>query len=673
MTSKPPALLPRGQGEWLITNGRGGYAMVALDGACRQTHHALLVMPTRPPLQRVLLVRQLEEAVFVNGNWKSFSSDPTPSAQSQPRIEFLDEGVMPHFKISVEGIVIRKYLWMPQNGQGLFVRYEMAKKRSTRLRVTPQICFRDLETGTPLAETYLVRPHTTGIHLYGDPNEKPCAISANRAGVLYPVNSWKTLQLFDPATNAWQSEEVYLPAAFEFNLQAGQEVTLMLQLESGAKLDNENEMTDADILFNLEKERRLQQEHELSQVFSHQPIRNLALNGASFIIERTTAMTQNSRTILAGYPCLTDAGREAMIALPGLLLPTKQFGLAKEVFAHFLKHVHHGLIPHYFSSRPETPNYASLDATLWMFAAIYEYWQASQDHAYLEEIYSLLLEILQAYLRGATPGFKLDAEDGLLFSVERRHPMTWMNAQAGEWQATPRHSKAVEVQALWYNALRIMAAFSEKLGKTEGFNRCSEYAERTAKSLAHKFWCDAAGHLYDCLIDTSIIQTGVVNAGMPSNDNAVAVGDPTCRANQVIAVGLPFNVFSTEQTRAVIDWAMKKLVTPYGLRTLSPDHPAYCGEYIGSPKRLAAARHNGCVYPWLVLPFTRAYMKLYDNPRAVYELFKPLFDDTEKHCAGHLAEMYDGDSPHHPRGASAYAASSGAILQSWQILQGKAI
>ncbi len=646
--------------------------MTALDGTCRKTHHALLVIPARPPLQRVLLVRQLEEAVFINGNWKNLSAEPALSGQSQPRIEFLDDGVMPHFKISVEGIVIRKYLWMPQNGQGLFVRYELAKKRSTRLRVTPQICFRDLETGAPLAEIYLVRPHSTGIHLYGDPNEKPCALNANRAGKLYPVNSWKTLQLFDPAANAWQNEEVYLPAAFEFDLEAGQDVTLMLQLESGAKLDSEKETTSADNLFKLENERRQQQKRELSEVFSHEPMSNLALSGASFIIERATTMTQNSRTILAGYPRLPDAGREAMIALPGLLLPTKQFDLAKEVFAHFLKHLHHGLIPHYFSSRTEAPNYASLDATLWMFVAIYEYWQASQDHAYIEEIYSLLLEILQAYLRGATPGFKHDAEDGLLFSVERRHPMTWMNAQAGEWQATPRHGKAVEVQALWHNALCIIAAFSEKLGKTEGVTRCSEYAERTAKNLSQKFWCGATGHLYDCLIDASIIQTGAVT-GMPSNDNAVAVGDPTCRANQVIAAGLPFNVFTAEQTRAVIDLAEKKLVTPYGLRTLSPDHPAYCGEYSGSPKRLAAARHNGCVYPWLVLPFTRAYMKLFDNPRAVYELFKPLFDGTENHCAGHLAEMYDGDSPHHPRGASAYAASTGAILQSWQILQGKAV
>lgn len=646
--------------------------MTALDGRCRQTHHALLVMPARPPLQRVVLVRQLDEAVFVNGNWKNLSAEPALSGQSQPRMEFLDDGVMPHFKISLEGIVIRKYLWMPQNGRGLFVRYELAKKRPTRLRVTPQICFRDLETGAPLAEIYLVRPHSTGIYLYGDPNEKPCTLNANRTGKLYPVNSWKTLQLFDPATNSWQSEEVYLPAAFELDLQAGEGVTLMLQLESGTKLDSEKETTDADILFKLELERRQQQKRESSEVFSHEPICNLALNGASFIIERATTMTQNSRTILAGYPHLPDAGREAMIALPGLLLPTKQFDLAKEIFAHFLKHLHHGLIPHYFSSRPEAPNYASLDATLWMFVALYEYWQSSQDHAYIEEIYALLLEILQAYLSGATPGVKFDAEDGLLFSVERRHPMTWMNAQAGEWQATPRHGKAVEVQALWYNALCIMAAFSEQLGKTEGFNRCSEYAERTAKSFAQKFWCDAAGHLYDCLIDASIIQTGGIT-GMPNNDHAVAVGDPTCRANQVIAVGLPFNVFTAEQTRAVIDVTEKKLVTPFGLRTLAPDHPAYCGEYSGSPRRLAAARHNGCVYPWLVLPFTRAYMKLYDNPRAVYEMFTPLFDGAEKHCIGHLAEMYDGDSPHHPRGASAYAASTGAVLQSWQILQGKAL
>jgi predicted glycogen debranching enzyme len=490
--------------------------------------------------------------------------------------------------------------------------------------------------------------------------------------MLYPVNSWKALQLFDPATESWQAEEVYLPSAFEFDLQAGRNVTLMLQLEGLSRLESESETFNIDDIFNAEIERQRQLAQELNQSLSYKPMRQLATSAVQFVIERATALGQNNRTILAGYPKMSDWGRDAMIALPGLLLTSQRFEMAKEVLTLFIKHAHHGLIPNYFSSRPEAPNYASLDATLWMFVAIYEYWRASQDRAYLEEVYIVLLEILQNYMRGNPhSGIKLDAEDGLLFSSERRNSMTWMNAQIGEWQATPRLGKAVEVQALWYNTLRIMAEFSEALGKTEGFERCNEFAEHTAKSLVQKFWSEEVGHLYDCLIDSSIVAAGVANTGRPS-DNVVSVGDPTCRANQVIAVGLPFNAFSAEQTGAVLDVVVKKLVTPYGLRTITPDHPAYCSEYSGTAKHLAAARHNGCVYPWLVACFTRASMRLYDNPRAIYEMFEPLFGDAEKHCAGHLAEMYDGDAPHHPRGASAYAASAGAILQSWQMMQGKA-
>lgn len=642
--------------------------MGALDGTCRQTHHALLVLPLRPPLQRVMLVRQLEEAIFSAGQWQKLSTELTASASppSLVRVKFLMEGGMPRFRLEYEEITILKYLWMSLDGLGLFVRYEMMGGPATRLRVVPAVSFRDLDTGKLLVETYLVRTQPKGVLVYGDPNEKPCVISANRAGMLYPVNSWRTLPLFDALTNSWQSEEVYLPAAFEFDLQAGKNVTFMLRRENVTRLDQTDETVNSDEIFTQALERQIEQTQALNRVFSFQPVKNLAANATEFVVARATAMTQNGRTILAGYPRLTDCGRDAMIALPGLLLTTRRFALAKEVLTLFLKHINHGLMPNYFSSRPEAPNYASLDATLWMFVTIYEYWQASHDRTYIEEIYPQLLEILQAHLRGATPGMKLDAEDGLLFALERRQPMTWMNGQHDEWQATPRHGKAVEVQALWYNALCIMTAFSQELEKGEGFKRCSEYAERAGKSLAQKFWCEETRHLYDCLIDTSII-----NAGRPSPGNAVAVGDPTLRPNQVIAIGLPFNIFSPEQTRAIIDAAVTKLVTPYGLRTLSPDHPAYCGEYIGAPKYLASAKHNGCAYPWLVLFLTRAYMRLYDNPRALYEMFEPLFSDAEKHCAGYLAEMYDGDAPHHPRGVPAYAASTGAILQSWQLLQGK--
>lgn len=685
MNLTPSPLSPQLQREWLIANGRGGYAMGALDGTCRQTHHALLVLPLRPPLQRVMLVRQLGEALFCDGQWRKLPTELEASAStlSPVRVEFFMEGVMPHFRLTYEEVSIRKYLWMPSNGPGLLVRYEMVGGPSTRLRVVPAVSFRDLDTGKLLAETYLVRTQPQGVLVYGDPNEKPCAISANRAGMLYPVNSWRTLPLFEALTNRWQNEEVYLPAAFEFELQAGKNVTLMLRLENATRLDQADETVNSEVIFAQALERQSEQTEALNRVFSFQPVRNLAATAAEFVVERATAMAQNGRTILAGYPRLTDWGRDAMIALPGLLLTTRRFELAKEVLTLFLKHSNHGVIPNYFSSRPEAPNYASLDATLWMFVAIYEYWQASQDRAYIAEIYPLLLEILQAHLRGATPGLKLDAEDGLLLSLERRQPMTWMNGQHDEWQATPRHGKAVEVQALWYNALRIMAEFSEALEKGEGFKRCSEYAERAGKSLAQKFWCEETQYLYDCLIDTSIINAGEVrladntasnsksNSASRTSPNAVAIGDPALRPNQVIAVGLPFNIFSPEQTRAIIDIAVTKLVTPLGLRTLSPDHPAYCGEYTGAPKHLASAKHNGCAYPWLVLFLVRAFLRLYDNPRALYEMFEPLFGAAEKHCAGYLAEMYDGDAPHHPRGVPAYAASTGAILQSWHLMQEK--
>jgi predicted glycogen debranching enzyme len=624
-------------------------------------------MPVRPPLQRVMYVRQLDEALLINGRWEPLAAEAAgevaaPSSSHAVLCDFLWDGGMPHFKFSLRQTAVTKCAWMPKNGQSLCVRYEMIGEKPARLRVVPCVSFRDIENGKLLADFYLVRSLSNGILIYGDPNDKPCAIRANGAGMLHPVNSWKTLQLFEPLTGAWQNEDVYLPSAFEFELGTGEAVTMIFQLEDSLKLLEEQHDAELDALFAREQEEQRLTAETLAGHFPHSPMRNLAMGAPQFLIKRATAMTLGSATVLAGYPRLPDWGRDAMIALPGLLLTTGRFDLAKEVFLLFIKHAKHGLIPNYFSSRPEAPNYDSLDATLWMFVAIYEYWRASGDRAYIEEMYPLLLETLHAYMHGAAPGIKLDSEDGLLFALEQHRPMTWMNAAVGDWLATPRHGKAVEVQALWHNALCIMAEFAEVLGKEEGVRRCREYAERTAKSLQEKFWCEETHHLFDCLLDTKKNDRG----------NAIVVGDPTIRPNQIIAVGLPFTVFSREQARAVIELAEKKLVTPYGLRTLTPDHPSYCGAYAGSPKRLAAARHNGCVYPWLLTCFIRAHTRLYDNPRALYEMFEPLFGDTERSCLGHLAEMYDGNAPHHPRGAPAYAASTGAVLQGWQIMQGKA-
>lgn len=664
-------LQPLLQREWLVTNGLGGYAMGAIDGSCQQTHHALFIMPVRPPLQRVMFIRQIDETVLSNGKWRSLSTDVTQNTDAMPdakphlQHDFALECGMPQFKFSIGKITIIKRLWMPQQDWRLFIRYEMIEGPPTRLRLVPGVSFRDLETGQLLAETYLVRSQPNGILVYADPNEKPCIISANRSGLLHPVNSWKSLQLYDPGTNSWQAEEVYLPSAFEFELRSGESVTMVFQIESTADIMHMDDGTIPDTVFQKEVDNQFKLAQEVSQIFSFPPMQHLAIGARQFLIQRASVMTQRSITVLAGYPAMSDLGREAMIALPGLLLTTRQFDLAKAVFSLYLKHIKHGLIPSHFSCRPQAPDYESLDATLWMFVAIYEYWRASRDKAYLEEVYSLLLEILHSYLRGSAQGIKVDAEDGLLFALDSHRPLTWMNAASGNWLATPRHGKAIEVQALWYNALQIMAEFAEILGKEEGYKRCSEYAERTAQSMAKKFWCDETANLYDCLIDNSL-----TNAGRTGN-NTITVGDPAIRPNQIIAVGLPYNIFSHEQTRAIIDTAVNKLVTPYGLRTLSPDHPAYCGTYTGSSKRLASARHNGCVYPWLVLPFTRAYLRVYDNPRAIYEMFEALFNGSERPCSGHLAEMYDGDKPHHPRGVPAYAPSTGAVLQSWQILQGQ--
>ncbi|MGH7495148.1 MAG: amylo-alpha-1,6-glucosidase [bacterium] len=654
--------------HWLLTNGLGSYAMGSVDGGCTATDHYLLAAPMRPPLQCASFVRMIAAQVFWQGRWSVLHAQvPTVDAQEAIPLELTfrfdwSEG-MPVFIYSLRGYSIVERLWMPKDFHGIFIRYEnIGGEGGVPLRLTPFVEIRDLQNQNLLAEAYNIQKTHGGICLYADPNDKPWMIAAQPAGKNHAVNVWRTIELYNEPLARWQSHEVYLPLTFEFVLHPSAPVTLLLAYDGPPSWDGEAAF-----------QQEVQRQAKLAVPLGPIPIAGLervAQRSQQFLIRRPTAFSLDNATILAGYPNWTDHGREAMIALPGLLLRRGEFEVAKQIFNLYFKHMDQGLIPYAFSPRPENPNYASIDATLWLFVAIYEYWRASQDHDFIASVYATLLDILHAHLSSTTPGIKYDGARGMILPNDFSSPMTWMNGRSGSWLATPRPERAVEVQALWYNALMAMVEFSRVLEKQAGEKKCSELAERAGKHLREKFWHESAGYLYDTVSErvlppekrTPFQQTDLFGEA-----------DGAIRPNAVVAAGLPFMCFTPAQTTAIVTVAVEKLLTPFGLRTLAPDHPAYCGKCAGSPRQISSAVHNGTVHPWLVATFVRAFLRAHEDGKLLLlEKFSPLFDSTFHPCEGAIAQMYDGDAPHHPRGAPAFAASTGAVLQAYAMLKTEA-
>ena len=310
------------------------------------------------------------------------------------------------------------------------------------------------------------------------------------------------------------------------------------------------------------------------------------------------------------------------------------------------------MLPNRFPDEGEVPEYNTVDATLWYFEAIRAYHEATKDDALLRDLYPALREIVEWHLQGTRFQIQVDPADGLLYSGEQGVQLTWMDAKVGDWVVTPRQGKAVEINALWYNALRIMADFSSRLG--EPSEPYSDQAGRAAASFT-RFWNEEAGHCYD-VIDG------------PGGD------DPALRPNQLFAVCLFHSPLPEVQQRAVVDACARHLLTSHGLRSLDPGRhqglaphdPAYVGHYGGSRRQRDAAYHQGTVWGWLIGPFVRAHLRVYRDPATARSFLQPLLHQLESHGLGSLSEVFDGDPPFTPRGCIAQAWTVAEVLRVWK-------
>jgi predicted glycogen debranching enzyme len=615
--------------EWLLTNGMGAFASSTVVGCNSRRYHGLLCAATQPPVGRIMTLNRVGELLFLDGKTEflelsvsQFGQNFHPRGDKFLRRFHLDRTAK--WEYEVEGIRITKELQLvwQRNLIGLRYTIEAPADRQVELHLLPFVSMRDFhalrsanganfDARTETWQTTVTEGAHT-LHLRAD------------AGQFAPRGDWWFGHTYavEVERGFQQSEDLYVPSALIHQATGKSTITLWASTDPIDALDwDEMERLRPDPVSTL-----TQSQPSLTMV-------RLARAAADFIVARKRPDGKPGTTVIAGYPWFADWGRDTMIALPGLLLATNRHDEARQVLTLFAEYVSQGMIPNRFDDYSNEPSYNTVDASLWFIHACFQYLRATGDKSTFESrLLPACREIVAGYRKGTRYKIKMDETDGLITAGDDHTQLTWMDAKCQGIAFTPRHGKAVEINALWYNALRLLG--EETL------------AEKVAASFVRTFWINSFRGLYDCVNTTK--------------DSAV-------RPNQIFAASLPHSPLNEEQQHAVVEVVRRELLTPFGLRTLSKSDPHYKGRLVGPPMERDAAYHNGTVWPWLIGPFLEAYLKVHDHlPEAQRQArvwLQPLIDHLNNACIGQVSECFDGDEPHRPVAAPAQAWSVAEVLR----------
>jgi len=632
--------------EWLETNGLGGFASSTIIGLNSRRYHGLLVAANKAPSGRVVLLSKLEETLVVDGQRYELSVNQYPGSFS-PQGHLLQTGFrldpFPVFSYEAGGIRLEKSVFMIQGENSTVVSYQATglQGRSVTLSIRPLVAFRDYHSTTHENSAYntavLARRGLVQMRPYP---EVPALYLAHDAVRLDTQGYWYRNFEYQVERDRGLDylEDLFSPFLLEFDLSARPEATVIASTgerdaRSGAEL--------------REKELARRSLARSGAVRQDELLETLRFAASQFIVDRAAFLPGlEGKTVIAGYHWFGDWGRDTMIALPGLALSTGHPELARDVLLSGAAHIGDGLLPNWFNGAGEA-EYNTIDASLWYFEAIRAYVAATGDARFVRQnLYDVLRQIVSWHERGTKHNIHVDT-DGLLTGGEDGLQLTWMDAKVGDFVVTPRAGKPVEIQALWYNALCIMAAFAKDFGDAAGAAHYAGMATRAKASFDDQFW----NELEDCLYD-------VVNGDFR---------DGSIRPNQIFAVSLEYPLLDGARARAVVDRVDQELLTPYGLRSLSPLDPRYRGRYENDVRSRDTAYHEGTVWPWLLGPFARAYRRVYGDTRDTRARIAEWLETFRAHLSeaglGQISEIFDGDRPHHPRGCIAQAWSVAEILR----------
>lgn len=629
--------------EWLETDGLGGFAMGTVVGANTRRYHGLLVAATQPPVGRRVLVAKVEDRLQAGSTLCDLSCNVYRDAVHPQGHEYQTEFRLdpwPVFTWSNCGFTLQKSVFMPYKLGHTVIRYDLLKAPDTVwLHARPLLAGRDMHhlqlANNELNDLVSMPLHTAVIQPYD---------AASKTSLYFPQGDFRLDSLWyynfryfrEEESGLDYMEDLYSPGEISWLMREGDTRWLVLGTQTPAEFDGEQLMVD-------ERRRR----NAILNSFGEDRLAGrLALAADQFIVDRTVS-GRPSKTIIAGYPWFGDWGRDSMIAMFGLTLTTKRYADCRAMLQTFVAEMRNGLVPNLFAEGGGDAWYNTVDATLWLFTALKQYVKASKDVDLIRALWPALKTSLEAHIAGTDYNIHM-TEDGLLAAGDETTQLTWMDAKVEDWVVTPRDGKAVEINGLWYNALKIGEYFATKLSDAEAAERYGRLARRTRIGF-QQFWSPELGYCYDVL--------------RPDGR------DDSLRPNQLIACALPYGLLTLEQRRSIIQKVSEELLVPFGLRTLACCHSGYRPVYAGDRWARDAAYHQGTVWPWLLGPYLNTYFDVMgatvENRRRIRALIQPLVDHLDEAGLGTVSEIFDAQDPFAPHGCIAQAWSVGEFLRCW--------
>jgi predicted glycogen debranching enzyme len=646
--------------EWLETNGLGGYASATVTGAHTRRYHGLLIASTQPPTGRTVLFHRVDETVSTSrGSFELATNLFHPDIVHPEGYRALHDFALdpfPTWVFEVPGARVTKTVFMPHGRNAVVVRYRLSRSGDAPVSLAVRLFVncRDHHQETRANDFFRreVEQAGGGRLLRMSPYDGAAALWLAHDGTFSPDGHWYHSYRHpeESARGLNDREDAYTPGSVV--LEAADEA--VLSIVAWTQPGGFDEVADAGALASeLEVEERARREVPSARSpRAPDSIQHLTRTADQFLVWRATDADPRidgacPATVIAGYPWFTDWGRDTLISLPGLTLPTGRFDVARRVLRTFVEHVDQGMVPNFFPDAGQTPEYNTIDASLWLFHAVGRYLAYTGDWDFARSVHETLVDMVRWHVGGTRYGIRID-DDGLLGWDAPGVQPTWMDARVGDWVVTPRRGKPVEVNALWFNALHVLQRIARKIGDQATAREAAELAKRCEHGFA-AFWNPERGTFHDVLTPTG--------------------PDASVRPNQIFAASLPFPLVTGARARAMLTVVERELLTPLGLRSLSPNDPAYRGHYGGGPAERDAVYHQGTVWAWLIGPFLSAFVasagsKARARKRAG-EILAPLLAHVAEAGLGSASEIFDGDAPHAANGCPWQAWSVAEILRVW--------
>ena len=625
------------QHEYLETNGLGGWSSSSIIGAHTRRYHGLFVAAINPPTDRIVLLSKLDETVVTGEERIELGCNLFDGDVIHPNghhyLNSFTKNIFPQWVYDLNGIQLKKTIAMIHNENTVVVYYEVMKAPAPfQLELLPLMAARGYHSIVHAGpQMHWDVDFNKGIfHNLPDGNVN---VFISVPGSSYE-HTPRWFNNFKYSVEQYRgldySEDLFNHGMLTVELKEGDSLGIIISTENP-------EGRDAKALMFKEEERR-------KELLKGQPadetIQQLVLAADQFIVRREEAL----KTVIAGYHWFTDWGRDTMISLPGLTLSTGRFDDAKKILSAFAHSVDMGMLPNRFQEK-EPPEYNNVDGTLWYFIAIKKYLDATGDKDFvLNEILPVLKDIIDWHYKGTRYHIHT-TEDGLLYSGEEGQQLTWMDARIGTWVVTPRMGYPVEIQALWYNALKIFAELLALNNQEKDAAVINAGSEKTKRCFNERFWNKEGNYLYD---------------NIDENNQA----DTEIRPNQLFALSLPYSLIDdASKAKAILKVVEENLYTPVGLRSLPKSDAHYIGVYGGDQWHRDSSYHQGTVWSWLLGPYVDALVKVKSKKSKVKKVIDNFKYHLNEGCIGSVSEIFDADAPHHPRGCVAQAWGVAEVLR----------